>query len=76
MRRVLACLALAFLCLTALCGCDDTTADESRVEYASGVTGVTIVYNYSWSANGYGRVCNGFTIVTINTDGTIIASWD
>lgn len=46
-----------------------------RVEYNTN-TGVTIIYNYSWFQDGWGKVCNKITVVTVASDGTIIEQTD
>lgn len=44
-----------------------------RTEHNQG-TNVTIIYNYTWFRDGWGKVCSNITIVTVNSDGTIISS--
>lgn len=39
-------------------------------------TNVTIISNYTWFRDGWGKVCSNITIVTVNPDGTIISSTD
>lgn len=44
-----------------------------RIEYNKN-SGVTIIYNYSWFRDGWGKTCTDITIVTVSPDGTITSS--